>query len=111
MLVLDQRFRKNSSVTVVNTNVTRNGSVRDANVTGLLFDLNTKANTYNVFGDFKYSYINTVADQNGYKAYLNFSKTSGKFRYSVNGSYVDDESILMIWELIILTIITIFMAT
>ncbi|RZJ56516.1 MAG: hydrolase, partial [Flavobacterium sp.] len=32
VMVLDQRFRKNSSVSLVNTNVTRNGEFRDANV-------------------------------------------------------------------------------
>jgi len=32
ILVLDQQFNKNSSVTVINTNVTRNGHFRDANV-------------------------------------------------------------------------------
>jgi hypothetical protein len=41
VLVLDQRFRQNSSVSFVNTNTTRNGSFRDANVS-LLFDLSTK---------------------------------------------------------------------
>ncbi|TEB41460.1 hydrolase, partial [Flavobacterium circumlabens] len=44
VLVLDQRFRKNSSVTFINTNVTRNGHFRDSNVSGLAWDLNTKAN-------------------------------------------------------------------
>lgn len=42
VLVLDQRFRKNSSVSFVNTNVTRNGNFRDGNVTALVWDLNTK---------------------------------------------------------------------
>jgi hypothetical protein len=55
VVVLNQRFRKNSSVSFVNTNVTRNGSFRDANVSGLLFNLNTKANTYNLQGEMKYS--------------------------------------------------------
>ncbi|MGH2664451.1 DUF5916 domain-containing protein [Flavobacterium sp.] len=91
VLVLDQRFRKNSSVSLVNTSVVRNGHFRDANVTGLLFDLNTKANSYSLSGDFKYNYIHEKENQNGYRAYLDFSKTSGKFRYSFNGSYVNDE--------------------
>ena len=45
ILVLDQRFNQNSSVSFVNTNTTRNGSFRDANVSALVFDLSTKANT------------------------------------------------------------------
>jgi hypothetical protein len=83
VLVLDQRFRKNSSVAFVNTNVTRNGSFRDANVTALVWDLNTKKNTYNLSGDFKYSYINAVTDKKGVYSQLNFSETSGKFRYGM----------------------------
>lgn len=83
VLVLDQRFRKNSSVAFVNTNVTRNGSFRDGNVTALVWDLNTKKNTYNLAGDFKYSYINRVEDKKGINSQLNFSETSGKFRYGV----------------------------
>jgi hypothetical protein len=72
VLVLDQRFRQNSSVSFVNTNTTRNGSFRDANVSAaLLFDLSTKANsiTYMVI-------LNTVQSMpsktNGFKTSLNF---------------------------------------
>lgn len=35
ILVLDQQFNQNSTVSLINTNVTRNGSFRDANVTAL----------------------------------------------------------------------------
>ncbi|MGL2993265.1 DUF5916 domain-containing protein [Flavobacterium sp. TSSA_36] len=90
VLVFDQRFNQNSSVTFINTNTTRNGSFRDANVSGLLFDLNTKANTYNLYGDFKYSTINTEQDYNGFKTALNFAKTSGKYRYMLSGKYISE---------------------
>ena len=83
VLVLDQRFRKNSSVSFVNTNVTRNGNFRDGNVTALVWDLNTKKNTYNLAGDFKYSYINAIEDKKGINSQLNFSETSGKYRYGI----------------------------
>lgn len=62
ILVLDQRFNQNSSVALVNTNVTRNGEFRDANVSALVYDLNTKNNKFNLTGDFKYSYINEYGD-------------------------------------------------
>ncbi|APD06222.1 hypothetical protein UJ101_00683 [Flavobacteriaceae bacterium UJ101] len=91
VLVLDQRFRKNSSVTLVNTNVTRNGHFRDANVTGLLFDLNTKENTYNLSGDFKYSYINDTENKTGYNTSLNFNETSGKYRYGAGFQMVSKD--------------------
>ena len=94
VFVLDQRFNKNSSFALVNTNVTRNGEFRDANVSALVFDLNTKKNTYNLSGDYKYSYINNPGDsenKNGYNTSLYFGKNSGKYRYGFGGQYVSDE--------------------
>lgn len=88
VLVFDQRFRKNSSVSFVNTNVTRNGTFRDANVSALVWDLNTKKNTYNLSGDFKYSFVNDVKDKKGIYSSLNFGETSGKYRYSVGADIV-----------------------
>src|SRR5690606_16595602 len=46
ILVVDQQFNKNSSVSLINTSVLRQGHFRDANVTGLLFDISNKKNTY-----------------------------------------------------------------
>lgn len=88
VLVLDQRFRKNSSVTFINTNVIRNGHFRDANVTGLVWDLNTKANTYNLSGNVKYSTINAEEDKRGMYATLSFAETAGKYRYSFGSDFV-----------------------
>ena len=94
VLVLDQRFNKNSSVSLVNTNVTRNGEYRDANVSALVWDLNTKKNTFNLEGDFKYSYVNELSDledRKGYVSSLSFGKTSGKRRFRIGGNYVSNE--------------------
>lgn len=91
VFVLDQRFRKNSSVSFINTNVTRNNQFRDANVSAALFDLNTKKNTYNLSGDYKYSYINefgNLPDKKGFNTSLNFGETSGKYRFGGGGQYV-----------------------
>ncbi|WP_264536339.1 carbohydrate binding family 9 domain-containing protein [Flavobacterium sp. N1736] len=88
VLVLDQRFRKNSSVTLINTNVSRNGHYRDANVTGLAWDLNTKANTYNLSGNVKYSLINAEEDKNGIYSTIGFAETSGNYRYSFGSDFV-----------------------
>ena len=90
VLVLNQRFRKNSSVSLVNTNVTRNGEFRDANVSALVFDLNTKKNTFNVSGDYKYSYVNdfgTSENKKGHEMSINLAETSGKFRYSLGSEF------------------------
>lgn len=88
VLVLDQRFRKNSSVTFINTNVTRNSHFRDANVSGLAWDLNTKANTYSLFGNVKYSHINDFEDKNGFYSTVSLAETSGNYRYSVGSDFV-----------------------
>ena len=91
VMVFDQRFNQNSSVTFINTNVTRNGSFRDANVTGLLFDLNNKTNTYNLSGGLKSSSINDIENKNGYNASLYFAETNGKFRYSFGSEYMSKD--------------------
>jgi hypothetical protein len=93
VLVLDQRFNTNSSVSLVNTNVNRNGKFRDANVSALVFDLNTKKNTYNVSGDYKYSFVNEYGNfdtKSGYNTSLNLGETSGKYRYQIGGQFVSE---------------------
>ncbi|WP_284651533.1 DUF5916 domain-containing protein [Flavobacterium terrisoli] len=94
VFVLDQRFSKNSSVSLINTNVTRNGDFRDANVSAFVWDLNTKKNTHNLSGAVKYSYINNMADtedQKGIAANINLGETSGKYRYSIGGVYASKD--------------------
>jgi hypothetical protein len=94
VLVLDQRFNKNSSVSLVNTNVTRNGEFRDANVSAIVFDLNTKKNTYNFSGDFKYSYVNEfqdAKDKKGISTYFSLGETSGKIRYNFGMNYISKD--------------------
>ncbi len=94
VLVLDQRFNKNSSVSFVNTNVTREGEFRDANVSAVVFDLNTKANTYKIKGDFKYSQVNEFGDaddKKGVSSYLSLGETSGKIRYDFGYTYVSKD--------------------
>lgn len=91
VLVLDQRFRKNSSVTFINTNVTRNGHFRDANVTGVAWDLNTKENTYNLSGNVKYSNINELEVKKGFYSAIGFAETSGNYRYSVGTDFVSKD--------------------
>jgi len=42
VLVFDQTFKHNSSVSFINTSTLRSGKDRDANVSALLFDFNDK---------------------------------------------------------------------
>ncbi|WP_272023570.1 DUF5916 domain-containing protein [Olleya namhaensis] len=91
IMVLDQQFNKNSAITLINTNVTRNGDFRDANVTGLLLDLVNKSNTYGAIAEVKMSTFNDVQNKdNGYTARLGLGKNSGNLRYSATYDYADE---------------------
>ena len=89
--VFDQRFNQNSSVTFINTNVTRNGSYRDANVTGLVFDLNTPKNTYNLSGKINLSNTFDIENKNGIESTLALGETSGNYRFSIGGEYLSKD--------------------
>jgi hypothetical protein len=91
VLVLDQRFNKNSSVAVVNTNVTRNGDFRDANVSALIWDLNTRSNSFQALGNLEYSHINETDDKDGIRSFAEFNKTKGKIRFGVGGSITEQD--------------------
>lgn len=84
VFVLDQRFNENSSVSLVNTNVTRDGNFRDANVTALLADIRNKKNTLNIFGNFKESIINDSKMIYGTEATAGASKISGIHRFGAS---------------------------
>ena len=88
LVVLDQRFNQNSSLSFSNSNVIRNGAFRDANVSAISWDLKTKENTYSLKGDFKYSYINADEDYSGFKSTVNLMKISGKHRFDFLGKYI-----------------------
>jgi hypothetical protein len=89
IMVFDQRFHKNSSVSLINTNVTRDGSFRDGNVSALVWDLNTTKNTYSLFGNFEYSYVNDIeSKKDGINTALNFAETSGQYRYNFGADMV-----------------------
>jgi hypothetical protein len=94
VLVFDQRFNQNSSVAFVNTNVTRNGTYQDANVSAIIYDLNTTNNRYNLSGDVKYSFINrfgNLSDKKGVSSTIGIGKKGGKWRYSAGANYVSED--------------------
>jgi len=85
VFVLDQQFNKNSSVSLVNTNVMRNGSFRDANVTGLLFELNNKKNTYGISGGVGVSNVfENNQTKTGFEGDFSIDKISGKHRAGIS---------------------------
>jgi hypothetical protein len=69
----------------------RSGSVRDANVSGLIFDLKNKTNTFNVAGDVKMSQIyENGTYKDGYASFLRLKKVSGNFEYMF-GYFMNDD--------------------
>ena len=91
VLVLDQRFNGNSSVSLVNTNVIRSGHFRDANTSGILWDINDKKNIFNYFGSLKGSWVMDNGTKFGTKGQAGFAKNSGKNRFSIDGTFVTKE--------------------
>lgn len=90
VLVLEQQFKRNSSVSFVNTNVAREGSYKDANVSSLRWNYFTKENRFKINGFVNYSHINDINDKSGYAADLAFRKSSGNIRYSIGTNVFSD---------------------
>lgn len=85
VLVVDQQFNKNSSIGLVNTNVLRSGSFRDANATALIFDISDKKNKYNTSGNLKMSTYNEDGENTtGFAGSLSLSKIYGNFHYGIS---------------------------
>jgi hypothetical protein len=91
IFVLDQSLKNNSSATFINTNVLRQGSAYDANVTALLLNLNTKGNKYFINANGKMSILKGEETNTGYSYTLRFGKQSGNFTWSYNQVYADDK--------------------
>ena len=91
ILVLDQRFNKNSSISLINTNVTREGQFRDGNVTGFLFDVFNKSNSFNVAGEAKISNVNlSRQNETGFASEFSFNRTKGNFRYRFSHRFANE---------------------
>jgi hypothetical protein len=93
IVVVDQQFNGNSSVSLVNTNVTREGHFRDGNVTAIVADFSNKRNTYNIRGNAKLSNVNEIDNNSiktGKSAFIRAGKSHGKFRFSGDYSFSDE---------------------
>jgi hypothetical protein len=83
VFVLDQALKYRSYITLTNTNVMRNGSARDANVTGLDIVLYDKKNRYGMYLKPRYSKIfDSKGGYEGFKNSFAIGKVSGKLQYS-----------------------------
>ncbi|TCZ74574.1 DUF5916 domain-containing protein [Flaviaesturariibacter aridisoli] len=92
VLVFDQTMKNNSSVSFINTNVLRDGSDPDANVSAFLFDVNNKKNTYNWNGNVSVSNIFSGGKTStGYAHFLAFGKTGGRFNFNIAQELYDEK--------------------
>lgn len=91
-LVFDQNLKNNSSLTLTNTNVLREGNFYDANVTALNANLNTKDNKFFLNGrsavSQKYA---AIENELGYNLGLSAGKQRGNLIYSLNYFEEDDQ--------------------
>ncbi|WP_420552872.1 DUF5916 domain-containing protein [Tenacibaculum aiptasiae] len=89
IIVFDQQFNQNSSVTLINTNVTRDGRFRDANATGLLWHVEDKGSNYNIDGSFKMTNITDDVDNpnTGYSFDTSIGKQSGNWRGEIGYNF------------------------
>ncbi len=88
IFVVDQQFNKNSSVSLINTSVIRQGSkFRDANVSGLTWNIANKGNSYRTTGRSIVSHINLAeSNESGFASDIDFDRIKGKIRYGFGHS-------------------------
>lgn len=87
IVVADQNLGKNSYVTLINTNVMRAGSSRDANVTAAEFDLRDDANSISLTGGGAYSHKfdpNLSENNTGFRYNLGAAKIKGRWTYGAS---------------------------
>jgi hypothetical protein len=91
ILVVDQQFNGNSAISLINTNVIRNGSFRDANATAIVADLINKRNTYRINTELRMSNVNYQNSdlETGFSSSLFVGKIHGNFRYSFDHRFAD----------------------
>ena len=91
ILVLDQALKGRSYVTFTNTNVIRDASARDANVSSLDFSFYDKNNRYNLKGSGRYSRIYGINPYDGFNTTLRAGKVSGKIQYFLQNAIKSDK--------------------
>jgi hypothetical protein len=91
ILVVDKQFGGNSAVSLINTNVMREGEFRDANATALVANLVNKQNTYRLDTELRMSNVNyqNSPTETGFSSFLFVGKVAGNLRYSFDHRYMD----------------------
>lgn len=90
IMVLDQVFNQNSSITLTNTNVTRDGDFRDGNVTGLSYHVRTKDSKYFIDGSYNQSNVSEDgSNTTGHSFDTSIAKAAGNWRWEVGYQFDD----------------------
>ncbi|ARV08628.1 protein with DOMON-like ligand-binding domain protein [Winogradskyella sp. PC-19] len=91
VLAIDQQYNGNSSISLINTNVLREGSFRDANATALVSNFQNKRNTFRVDTELRMSYVDFqgAEAETGFSSFLFVGKTHGNWRYSFDHRFAD----------------------
>ena len=92
LLIIDKNLKHNSSWTIANSNVWRDGKTYDANVTAFLFDLFDKSEKYKVNGNISNSQLFTTSKAAiGQKYNMKVGKFAGKFITNISAELVDEK--------------------
>ena len=89
IFVLDQQFNGNSSISIINTNVTREGDGRDANTSAFVFNVADKENTWAASGRAIMSTVSDDGRTTGLLSELDVSRIKGKFRYRIGHDFAN----------------------
>ncbi|OAB78130.1 DUF5916 domain-containing protein [Cochleicola gelatinilyticus] len=90
VFVLDQQFNGNSSISLVNTNVTRDGSFRDANTSAFVFNVADKGNRFRTSGRAIMSNVNTSEGLiSGFGSEIDIQRIKGNFRYRIGHDFAN----------------------
>jgi hypothetical protein len=89
ILVVDKNLKHNSSVTLINTNVTRFNKDYNANVGGFVFNLNNPKITYGVsgFGFISNLFYAGKSNMSGYSYEASGGKKSGNFTWNITEDF------------------------
>lgn len=91
IFVFSQNLKNNSTVSLINTNVLREGDARDANVTSVGFNMFTPDGNYQVSSRSTFSSIYEDRKYtNGHSLNTSIGKVSGKWQYSFGYGEVSD---------------------
>ncbi len=96
--VIDQNLKNNSSIGIINTNVTRAGTFRDANVTFADARFRDKTNTWSIYGGYGRSLVSDYDEEAGemkgvagHRYIISAGKVSGNFQFNIQRRAVSDK--------------------